>query len=310
MGKWFWFPGRPCGQASWRLHINCAESAWGGWFPLQILHNYRGNTGHNNKIALPYLSTSECHQKLPIARKGGKSVFECFRLMNEYIWTCTWNMVYCEAVFVFSSFWFHRNGNFFLLLKAECFFQDFLKFHFWKIEKIFPPNFLFLKCYKQCDENLNSWISLKFAYWWMEEGWLFCRIQHILCMSPLWAGLPTTLVSIHFLKFSLDFSYLFHTCAFHWSTFQEKDIKYIITYGHGDACSTSIRSFFILYWLLGATRLAGNIIETNKVTHAHTCFYFHIQIGTGERSCDKDFITYVNPKKPKLTTAYGFLCWV
>jgi hypothetical protein len=73
------------------------------------------------------------------------------------------------------------------------------------------------------------------------------RIQHILCMSPLWAGLPTTLVSIHFLKFSLDFSYLFHTCAFHWSTFQEKDIKYIITYGHGDACSTSIRSFFMFY---------------------------------------------------------------
>jgi hypothetical protein len=35
----------------------------------------------------------------------------------------------------------------------------------------------------------------------MEGGWLFCRIQHILCMSPLWAGLPTTLVSIHFLNF-------------------------------------------------------------------------------------------------------------
>ncbi len=70
--------------------------------------------------------------------------------------------------------------------------------------------------------------------------------------------------------------------------------------------------------MLGATRLAGNIIETNKVTHTHTCFYFHtfIQIGTGERSCYKDFIkfvvhiTYVNSKRRKLTTAYGFLHWV
>jgi hypothetical protein len=112
---------------------------------------------------------------------------------------------------------------------------------------------------------------------WMEEGWLFCRIQHILCMSPLWAGLPTTLVSIHFLKFSLDFSYLFHTCAFHWTTFQEKDIKYIITYGQGDACSNSMRSFWssIECWVLLDWR-ATLLKLTKSHTLTHVFIFTHL----------------------------------
>lgn len=138
-------PGRPCWQASWRLHINCAESAWDGWFALQILHNYRGNTGHNNKMALPYLSASECHQKLPIAKKGGKSVFECFRLMNTYMdmyleYSILWSTVFCFFKFLISQKW-----QFFFVAENQMFFPRFSQILLLKNMKKVSNNFFFFE---------------------------------------------------------------------------------------------------------------------------------------------------------------------